>query len=239
MKRILIFSAVFLISLYAVTAVQAAADKRTGRIRDISKQWPGADIQKLELRGNVGDIRISAGDGDEIRLELRIEGKRDGSWFGRSREGDPYGVELTEDIRGGTLLLDLRGDRDHMEEKWTLQVPARLAARVELGVGEMHIRGLSGGVRLRVGVGEINAELPEGDVDAEVSVGDARVRTNSKSYGRVSLEASVGDTHLELPNHTVRYPKPAGAGNRISLDGNGKDRIRVETGVGDAHLIIR
>lgn len=238
MKKVLGILAV-LLAVFMMLAGAAHAADETGRIRDIAKQWPAAGITKLELKGNVGDVRIRGGAGNEIRLELRLEGKRSRSWLGRSREGDPYAVELDARTSGDTLLLDLRGDRERVEEKWTLEIPERLAARVELGVGEMNIRGLSGGVHLRLGVGDINAEVLEGDIDAEVGVGDARIRTSSKSYGRVSLEASVGDTHLELPNHTVKYPKPAGAGNRISLDGTGKDRIRVEAGVGDARLTIR
>jgi hypothetical protein len=237
MKRPVARAALFALTLgFARLAVAGADDAES---RTIERTFAAESLKDFRVKGNVGKIVVVTTMSDSIRLRLDLRVRTQHGLFG-SRKGDPHAVELDADSGADTIAFGLRyaGDRDGLDETWTLEVPARLAARLELAVGDLDVRGLEGGVKLSVNVGDIEAEVPRGDITARTNVGDIRVTSATDSYGDVELEASVGDTHLTQGAHRVRHPKPAGAGNRISLDGPGRDRIQLKTSVGDATLVL-
>jgi hypothetical protein len=241
----LAWSASLLLGAASMAVPAAGAAPRMaypGEPRTIEKTFPAESLQRISVTAGVGKIEVSGGAQNQVTLHLELTPKRfHNGWLGRSEEGDPNDAELVAETHGDELRLDLdvKGDRDGLEENWTLTVPARLRARLQVNVGDLDVRDLSGGLELQDNVGNITAEVPEGDIDARVSVGDIRVTSATPSYGDVSLESNVGDVHIEMKDHTVDYPKPAGAGNRISLHGPGKDRMSLRTNVGDARLILR
>ena len=237
MKRHVARAALFALALgLASLAVAGPGDPE---YRTIERTFAAESLKTFSVKGNVGKIVVSTTTSDSIRLRLELGVRTQGGLFG-SRKGDPHAAELDADSSADVIDFGLRyaGDRDGLDETWTLEVPARLAARLELAVGDMDVRGLEGGLKLSVNVGDIEADVPRGDITARTNVGDIRVTSATDSYGDVELEASVGDTHLTQGDHRVRHPKPAGAGNRISLDGPGRDRIRIKTNVGDASLVL-
>lgn len=243
MKRLPGFASILLgITSVAAGAVHAAPRlPPLGESRTIERTFPAASLRTISVNAGVGKIEVTGRATDQVVLRLVLKPKENRNWLGHSRQGDPNAAELVTSTRGDKLLLDLdvKGDRDALEEEWTLEVPARLGARLEVNVGNIEARDLSGGVDLQCGVGDIIAEVPEGDIDARVSVGDIRITSATPSYGNVSLKSNVGDVHLEMKGHHVKHPKPASAGNRISLEGPGKDRISLKVNVGDARLILR
>ncbi len=223
--------------LLAARSAAAVGDERI-----IERTVPAAKARELVLKANVGDVRVVTGGTDDVVLRLRVKAKEYRSWLLASRRGDPSQAELVTETAGDSLRLELRypGDRDGIEEDWSLEVPARLAARITLGVGKLHVRGIAGGVNLKVNVGEIDAEVAGGDIEAEVNVGDIRVTTASGSYGSVRLDANVGDAKIiGADSGAVRRSSGYGPGSSASLDGDGRDRIRLEVNVGDASLNIR
>ncbi|GEM_PF-1464273 len=229
------------LSLSLVLATPAAAASDDPDYRLVTKSFPAAKLKEFSVKGHVGKIRVNATASDEIRLRLELRAKSYSGWLFGRRRGDPHAAQLDADVHGEALSLNLdyKGDRDGLEETWTLDVPARLAAQIELAVGDMDVRGLRGGLKLSVNVGDIEADVPEGSITAKTNVGDITVTSATDSFGAVDLSANVGDTHLTQRGHRVRYRKPPGAGNHITLDGPGRDRIRLETNVGDATLTLR
>lgn len=228
--------ALIAVALAASTA-GASSDERL-----IERTVPAAKVRELAVRGHVGNIEISTGRTDDVVLRLRLKPKEYSSWLFTRRSGDPERAELRSETRGDTLAFDLAydGDRDGLEEHWSFEVPARLAARLNLSVGDINVRGLSGGLELKVNVGDIVADIPEGSVDAKVNVGDIKVTTATNSYDRVRLEANVGGTRIDgVDSGRVRRSRGYGPGDSISIDGDGRDRIRLEVNVGDASLRLR
>lgn len=232
----------FVLLTLALAAASAGAVPAAEE-RLIERTIPAAKLSELSVKARVGDIRVTTGRTDEVLIRLRIKPKEfSGGWFSSRREGDPAKAELSSETRGSTLHLDIRypDDRDGIEEQWTIEAPARLAARLSVSVGNIEVRGLAGGLDLKVNVGDIEADIPEGDVDAEVNVGDIRVTTATSSYGRVRLDANVGDASISAPSgaRPVKRSRGYGPGDSASLDGGGRDRIRLDVNVGGASLRI-
>ena len=218
-------------------SIVSASDERL-----IERTVPAAKVRELAVKGHVGKIEVSSTGGENVILRLRLKSKEYGGWLFSRRKGDPERAELRHEARGDTLAFDIRydGDRDGLEEEWDFQVPARLAARLNLSVGDINVRGLSGGLELKLNVGDITADIPEGSVTADVNVGDIRVITASGSLDRARLDANVGGTRIEgVDSGEVRRSRGYGPGDSIAYDGNSRDRIRLEVNVGDASLRIR
>jgi len=228
--------------LALVLIASAACATPANGERLIERTVPASGIQELAVRAHVGKIDIRTTTADQVVLRLRIKSKSYRSWLFTSREGDPDRAELRSETRGATLAFDLRydGDPDGLEEHWEFQVPARLAARLNLSVGDIDVRGLSGGLTLKLNVGDITADISAGDVTADVNVGSIKVSTATNSYGLVRLEANVGGTRIDgAGSARIRRSRRFGPGDSASLDGDGHDRIRLEVNVGDASLHLR
>ncbi|MGH9860185.1 MAG: hypothetical protein ACRD5F_09205 [Candidatus Acidiferrales bacterium] len=230
------------VALLCYATALGACASAAGNERVIERTVPAGKARELVVKASVGDIRVVTGGTDDVVLRLQVKAKEYRSWLLVSRQGDPSQAELVAETAGDALRFELRypGDRDGIEEDWSLEVPARLAARITLGVGSVRVRGIAGGVLLKVNVGEIEAEVPGGNIEAEVNVGDIRATTGSNSYERIRLDANVGDAKIiGADSGAVRHSSGYGPGSSASLDGDGRDRIRLEVNVGDASLSIR
>jgi hypothetical protein len=219
----------------------AGREPRDPDYRVIERSFSAEKVREFSVKGHVGRIRITTSPSADIRLRLELRAKSYRGWFFSQKKGDPHAADVAADARGDVLGFGLRyeDDRDGLDETWILDVPARLAADLDLVVGGITVRGLAGGLRLKVNVGDIEADVPEGSIAAETNVGDIRVTSATSSYGAVDLKANVGDTDLNLPGGRVRHRKAPGPGDSTSIEGNGRDRIRLQTNVGDASLSLR
>lgn len=224
--------------LMAAPAAWAAKPAASDDFREISKNFPAADLKRFHVEARVGSVRVRATNTNEVRMKLELEAKREGGWL-LGRKGDPHGVELDSRSVAGTLHLTLRGERKGLSEKWVLEVPARLAAEINVEVGDVEARGMEGGARIHVNVGEIDLDVVRGEIDAKVNVGDIRARTASDDYNDVRLEANVGDTDLRVGSQNVPSShRGYGPGDSARWNGTGRERIRLEVNVGDASLVI-
>lgn len=230
-------AALLLTSLIAATA---AADRDD---RVIEGKAPAGAATRLVLEAGVGEVRLEAGAGDAIvwRVELEADPDRH-TLFSRKRRTD----EVRADLDRVEVELGQRGDRatlslalpaslddDDFKERWTIAVPARFAADLELGVGQMTIRGVAGGVDASVDVGDLTIEVPGGAIEGSVDVGDLELRTEATGSGDISLEADVGDVDLELGGRRIRTDGGYGPGASIRLEGKDGPRIRLSVDVGD------
>jgi hypothetical protein len=222
-------SLVFSIILVPVLQFQEA--------RTLSANESDQGLTAVEIEGHVGKMRILAGTSPGIRVQLEVrQSNSDGN---RRYRGNPQNVDLRTSREGSRLVVRTSGDHQDLEETWIVEIPAHLQVTAELGVGEMDVRGVRGGLKAKVGVGGVRIDVPEGDIDAESGVGQVEVRSATNSYGNVDVRANVGSGRVSIDGREFQQPnRPPGPSERISLTGNGRDRLQVRSGVGNAELTI-
>lgn len=238
MKNWMITSLLLLMPLLLAPTAMAAEDER-----EFSATIPAADIETLQLEANVGSVRVTGHDGDQIEISVRLELGDD--WFGSSERAQERlaSAELQKDVSGSRLRLGLDYDRnrdgdDDLEEHWLIEMPASLAAELTLNVGEMEVRGLAGGVNAEVNVGELDINVEAGDVDAEVNVGEISVVSRTGGPGEIDMDVNVGDARLLIDGKRIEGKDGAWLGGSIRHDAGGDDDISVEINVGDSHVEI-
>ena len=219
-----------------VLATPAAA----GAPRILEGSVPANGLETVHLDAGIGDIEITAVKGtDEVSFEVQLKPRRGGffsSMKKAQREVDE--AELRMDVSKGVLRLEIEIENDdrHFEEKWTLELPARLGFNLDLGVGDVDIRGLSGNLTVDIGVGELRAESVSGDINIDVGVGDASVKAAAADYGSVAGSGGVGNAQL-----TVRGEKISSSGfigKSAEWTGDGAHVIEISVGVGDAKVTL-
>ena len=220
-----------------MSAVTANADD-TREIRD-SYSADGVDV--ISINAGVGSVELSTGDGDEITVLVTVE--PDDDWFGGSPDREAMEkITLVSASKKDKLSLKLdfpRGmDEDDIEEHWEIEVPARLQAKVRIGVGRIDIEGVAGGVNAHAGVGQVKVDVPGGDVRAHASVGDVRVKSATNSAGDIDLDADVGNVSLKVNGKNYRAERGWGPGASLELEGSGEDEFDVSADVGNAELTI-
>ncbi len=199
-----------------------------------------ADLQTVQLDAGVGDIELIASDGaTDVTVEVELKPRRGGFFSSlkkAQREVDE--AELRMDVSKGILRLEIETSSDdrHFEEKWTVELPARLDFNLDLGVGDVDVRGLSGRFTADIGVGDLTAETVSGDLNIDIGVGDAEVRAAAADYGSVDGSGGVGDARL-----TVRGEKISSSGfvsRSAEWTGDGAHVIEISVGVGDAEVTL-
>jgi hypothetical protein len=136
------------------------------------------------------------------------------------------------------LILEIATDDDdrHFEERWTIELPARLSFELDLGVGDVEVRGLAGGVSADIGVGDVLVEGVSGDVTIDLGVGDASVRAAAGHYGSVAGSGGVGDARLTVRGE--RVSSSGFVGHSAEWTGDGPHFIEIDVGVGDAKVTL-
>jgi len=221
-------------------ALVIAAPLSAGAPRILDGAAPAAGLESVRLDAGVGDIDITAND-DAAGVSISVELKpRRGGFFSSlkkaQREVDE--AELRMDVSKGILRLEIETSSDdrHFEEKWIIELPARLDFNLDLGVGDVDIRGLSGQLTVDIGVGDLDAEGVSGDLNIDIGVGEASVRAAAADYGSVDGSGGVGDARL-----TVRGKKISSSGfvgKSAEWTGDGAHVIEISVGVGDAEVTL-
>jgi len=201
--------------------------------RNLTANETDQGLTAVEVEGHVGNMRIVPGAGAGIRVEVEVRRSND-----ERHRGNPQNVDLRTTRRGSTLVVSLGGDHEGLKETWTVEIPPRLQLEAEMGVGDMDVQGLQGGVKANVGVGSLRIDVPEGSIDAETGVGKLIVRSATTSWGNVDVRANVGSIRLSVDGRPIRQERRPGAGDRMTASGNGRDRIQIRSGVGDAEVTI-
>lgn len=197
----------------ALAASPAAADH--GK-KNLAQTIPAQEATSIAIDFPVGDLRIETGSGDTVRVDLKVECDR---WF-RSCDDRLEDVELRSELEHGKLHVDIRGyghgHTGDLEVSGTITVPAHRALRVDMGVGQLDIDGVSGRLDVDLGVGEVTVRMPASAVRS------------------VSIDAGVGDTTLRLPDGPVDEERSFVSSEIDWNGGRGEASVAVEVGVGDA-----
>jgi hypothetical protein len=228
-------------SIVLLAVLLVAAPLWAGSPRTLDGMVDAVGIDKVRLDAGVGDIDVTAFEGsDRVSVEVVLKPRRGGffsSMKKAQREVDE--AELRMDVSRGVLRLEIETDSDdrHFEETWTIRMPAALAFDLDIGVGDVEIRGLESELNIDVGVGDVVATSVSGDVGIDVGVGDARVEAVVSDYGKVSGSGGVGDAKLIVRGE--RISSSGFVGKSADWTGDGPHTIEISIGVGDAEVELQ
>jgi hypothetical protein len=229
------------IALIAAIGLMAPASTSiAGSPRLLEGEVGSAGVDKVRLDSGVGDIEVTAlDDTDRITVSVELRPRRGGffsSMKKAQREVDE--AELRMDVSKGVLRLEIETDSDdrHFEERWQIELPAELDFDLDIGVGDVEIRGIAGDLTIDAGVGDVVAEAVSGDISIDVGVGDAVVRAAAADYGSVEGSGGVGDAKLVVRGE--RISSSGFVGKSAEWTGEGSRSIEISMGVGDAEVIL-
>lgn len=231
MKRIWIVLAIAL----AIAAPLSAAAPRIldGRV-------PAVDLETVRIDAGVGDIEITAvDDADEVSVTVELKARRGGFFSSlKKAQAEVDEAELRLDVSRGVLRLKISTENDdrHFEERWTVELPARLGCDLDLGVGDIAVRGTSGDLTADLGVGDLTAITVSGDLNIDIGVGGASVEAAAADYGAVDGSGGVGDAQLTV--HGERISSSGFVGKSAEWTGSGERIIEISVGVGDAKVTL-
>ena len=234
-KRLRFAHCVSTLALTLILPVVLAPSSNAQDTRTLTANESDQGLTAVEFEGHVGSMQIRPATSGGVRVQVEIRPSRSS----RRVRGNPQSMELRSSRSGSTLVVNLTGDHEDLEEIWMIEVPAHLLVEAELGVGDITLQGIRGGLRAKVGVGSLNVDVPEGGVTAETGVGKVSIKSGTTSYGNVDLRTGVGNGRLSIDGREFRQePRPPGPSQRISFGGNGRDEFRIKSGVGDVELTI-
>jgi hypothetical protein len=190
-------------------------------VEEEHRAYPLDGARLLSVEAPVGKLTIHAVDIDHIEAHLDVLCDEDSR---RCRER-AKNIRLRSDRDGDDLELEVAGyprgnsGRNPPRAYLELRVPRSLAVRLELGVGEIEVRGMHGDLDAELGVGEVNVFVPE-----------AAVRN-------VGIDVGVGEAELSPRPSGTRSSRFLFLGNEVDWqEGSGAADVNVEVGVGEAHV---
>jgi len=202
--------------LIAALASPALADRT---VRTLDAVEPAAGIQKVHLEYSVGELTIEPSPDDKIHFTVKVRCKDD------SRKCEERAEELEIEARrvGSTLKLEIPKTSNWNTHKTTLrgllQMPADIALKLEMGVGELTLSGL------------------RDDVDVNLGVGEARLRLSEDHVRQVAVSSGVGDASLRVGKRHMAGSGWLGHSVRWD-DGPGRARVDVDLGVGETEVVL-
>ena len=205
--------------LAIVTILVAAAAGAADHSRTLTLEKPADGLTGIVVKAGIGDVEIVAQDSPTISVEVEVSAKRT-SFFGS--RADVEAAEIAVERTGSTLHLEVTTPHheDHgYTERWSIRMPAALAARLKLGVGDIRVLDTTG------------------DLDVEVGVGDIRVESAYDAFGPIRASAGVGDVKLRTPSG--RETGDGFISKSLDSRGGGKAGINAHAGVGDVDLRLR
>ena len=205
-----------MIVLAALVLPTAALADRT--VRTLHDDRSASGIDRVKVNFPVGGLTIEPSTDGRIHYDVAVRCKDD------SRRCDDQAEDMALKISnvGGTLKLDIDQGSDwthKLKLRGVLRMPADIALRLEMGVGELNLAGLRDDVDVNLGVGEAHLRLREDDV-----------RTVRVASGVGEANLLVGRRHVEgsgFIGHTVSWG-----------DGSGRARVALDLGVGESEVVL-
>lgn len=222
-------------------------------------------VQAQELRSLEGDrvavvvpagaVRIEAGSGGAVEVELRLMGRDAAQLRLETRVLDgrnalvvryPEGEDIVYPVLRGRTDLSIRGDGtfggrggDRIRisgsgrgvEAWsevTVRVPRGRDVELRLGAGDLEARGVEADLRLATGPGRVSVSELRGEL--EVRVGSGGVTAREVQGGRVSIVTGSGAIEASaIRGSDVRVQTGSGG---IDLAGVAAGELEIRTGSG-------
>lgn len=244
------------LTLAAVALLAPAAtwaDSETGSFDRTLKVTGPVD---LDLRSPYGNITVTTGSGNEVRVHATIKAKS--KWRDRySAEEKVRLIEQNPPITqtGNRIRIGYLDDEDlekRVRINYEIVVPAATELRVRTGYGDVSVSGINRPAEIRSGYGNIELAAPAGAVAVSTGYGDIRVEGSPTEDWR--LKTGYGDVRLLLPQDaafaldfrtgygSVRTDHPMtikGSFSNSHVQGTvrgGGPEIRVRTGYGSVRV---
>ncbi|MDX1492314.1 MAG: hypothetical protein R3332_13615 [Pseudohongiellaceae bacterium] len=188
------------IILIAGTQVTLASDHHVVREHIID----ASDITEFRIDAGVGVLDVDPSEDNELRIELEIEGNRQGFFRRGKRDVTDLDVEIKK--RGDILYVELNDDDfDDLELHWRITLPSLERTHLDLSVGQINAKLGATALDVELGVGEANISAPHtyvGNIEVDVGVGSAKLRgaDNIKSDRAIVSEEVVGNGfgHMDM-----------------------------------------
>jgi|GEM_PF-7113109 hypothetical protein len=182
MKAAFVIGALLMSSVFVFAQDTAARQKlKLPQPAPLVVTKPFADNGTLVMNINVGEVRVVRSDVDKtIRLSIDSKIFYDDatvkSWVRRF------------DVAGSRASIDLRlpghGNQHHGGPEITMSVPAQTDVKLDLGVGELTVKGVEGNKDLHVGIGEMNVGVADAtkyhEIQTSSKLGEADDNTSSQ-----------------------------------------------------------
>jgi hypothetical protein len=239
-------------SLILIGAVLAAAAvPRTVHTesanRVLTATIPAAQFTHLDLRALDGTVDLKADpnpSATNVTVSVALDPPRRKN-FKKILAADPANIEIDWTGDRNVLRLGLKNaEEGNVEATWTITVPARFSARIDVHNGAAVVNGLAGGVDASVSAGlagergTIDVNVPRGRLNLTMGVGNIRAVRASSEFSNATVRATVGDAELYLLGHEIVAPHEPGPGHHVSLDGKGPESLSLKVSVGDVSLKI-
>jgi hypothetical protein len=193
------------------TGTRQKLDLPTPKPLVISKNLPEKGTLVMEV--NVGEVRIVRSDEEKtIRMTIDPRAFYDDatvqSWVRRF------------DVAGDRASIDLKlpshNENRHSSPSVTISIPAQTDLKVELGVGELSIKGIEGNKDLHVGIGDLTVGV-----------------TSVAKYNEIRTGTKIGDANdaVSQQHSGGFFPKT----QHTSLQGLYK--LHATVGIGDVNVV--
>lgn len=205
-----------LIALFAVTTAGAAEPSRT-----LTLEQPSKGLTGIVVQSGIGDVEVVAQDAPTVAVEVEVTAKHV-SFFSSSGAAAVENATIVAERTGSTLHLRVdTPDRDNhgFSERWSIRLPATLAVRLKLGVGDVRVLDM------------------KADLEVEVGVGDVRLESTYEAFGPLRARAGVGDVKLRTPEG--RQTGEGFISRSLDSRGRGTAEADIRVGVGDIDIRLR
>ncbi len=202
--------------LIGVTSLLLSGPLMAGSGREIAEKFELRSSQQVRIDFEVGELRIEAYDGDKVEVELSLRCRNRSASCERRLED----VEILADWRRDRLEVTFEGLSKRLTNKMEVEALIRLPKSVELsvdmGIGDLDIRGITRDVFVDMGIGDVSLSLPESAVRA------------------VYLDTGIGESRIWGSRGRVDSTRPFLIGSEVEWEsGDGKSEVVVDLGIGE------
>jgi hypothetical protein len=204
-------------SFLMLALVSWAASAEAKELQTVWRTFSVADARAARIEFPAGDLTITATDTDSVLAIMTAHCS--GSLTACAERAE--NIRLVSRTSGSTFHLELEGmpktNKRGLSVELEIEIPRSLTMVVDMGAGDLAVRGA------------------EHDVELHLGAGNVRVNMRERAVRSVRAHVGVGDADLRSPHGSVPGAGFLSKSLRWS-DGTGTARIRVDLGVGDVDV---
>ncbi|HPC96198.1 MAG TPA: DUF4097 family beta strand repeat-containing protein [Sedimentisphaerales bacterium] len=241
MARIGVVGTLAFMALFVGCCVSVEGDYRAKAQRTANLTVPVADVTGLDIRTNVGTIRLESSDVSEVRITAEITVKA------KTEEEAQVLVDEVQIVaeQSGRILV-IKADkpsnfgRNQLAVDFTIAAPARLALDCTTNVGDIQVTGFSDRVAAKTDVGAIRCTDLRDDADLHTNVGDIHATYAADAPAALNITAATNVGNVDLTGPTEMSARLAASVNVGSIDTDrpltitGKIQKSIKTTIGNA-----
>ena len=158
---------------------------------------------RLVVTGNIGNVIIQADPAaTEVTAKVRRIGKGSSATEAAKALAELEATLAPEPNEEGVLLASMKHPLPtttrQYEVSWWLTCPPDVAVEVHTEIGDVTVRGVTGGLRVKASIGDVEVEVG-GRVDIASNIGDIRLKLLPGAPAPVRVVSDIGDIYLTLP----------------------------------------